>query len=89
MLTPAAPAGPPTRGPSCCPRPGQASSSTLNRCRTSRVEPTLVAEIEVDAAYEHHRWRYRVTVDVSLDVTLTSRTARTSRQSPSCVGQGR
>ena len=24
------------------------------------VEPTLVVEIEVDTAYEHHRWRHRV-----------------------------
>lgn len=24
------------------------------------MEPTLVVEIEVDTAYEHHRWRHRV-----------------------------
>ncbi|WP_130333705.1 hypothetical protein [Micromonospora kangleipakensis] len=25
-----------------------------------QVEPTVVADIEVDTAYEHHRWRHRV-----------------------------
>ena len=24
------------------------------------MQPTVVAEIEVDTAYEHHRWRHRV-----------------------------
>jgi hypothetical protein len=26
----------------------------------AQVEPTVVADIEVDTAYEHHRWRHRV-----------------------------
>jgi hypothetical protein len=25
-----------------------------------QVQPTVVAEIEVDTAYAHHRWRHRV-----------------------------
>ncbi|MGC5022982.1 hypothetical protein [Micromonospora sp. DT47] len=25
-----------------------------------QVEPTVVADIEVDTAFEHHRWRHRV-----------------------------
>ncbi|WP_316250286.1 ATP-dependent DNA ligase [Micromonospora aurantiaca (nom. illeg.)] len=28
--------------------------------RYAQVEPTVVAEIQVDTAYEHHRWRHRV-----------------------------
>jgi hypothetical protein len=37
-----------------------------------QVEPSRVAEIEVDTAYEHHRWRHvRVRPDLSIhDVPL-------------------
>ncbi|MEU4594317.1 hypothetical protein [Micromonospora aurantiaca (nom. illeg.)] len=28
--------------------------------RYAQVEPAVVAEIQVDTAYEHHRWRHRV-----------------------------
>ncbi|MFI7209469.1 hypothetical protein [Micromonospora aurantiaca (nom. illeg.)] len=39
--------------------PGPASSS-VEPLRYAQVEPTVVAEIQVDTAYEHHRWRHRV-----------------------------
>lgn len=46
------------------PQPLPASwSGQLDRpepLRYHQVEPTVVAEIEVDTAYEHHRWRHRV-----------------------------
>ncbi|MET8837780.1 hypothetical protein ABZV78_28220 [Micromonospora sp. NPDC004540] len=46
------------------PQPLPASwSGQLDRpepLRYHRVEPTVVAEIDVDTAYEHHRWRHRV-----------------------------
>lgn len=46
------------------PQPLPASwSGQLDRpepLRYVQVEPTVVAEVQVDTAYEHHRWRHRV-----------------------------
>ncbi|MGC1213967.1 MAG: ATP-dependent DNA ligase [Micromonospora sp.] len=59
LLQPAPP-GSPTPWPRPLPPTWAGQLDGAEPLEYTPVEPTLVVEIEVDTAYEHHRWRHRV-----------------------------
>ncbi|MBQ1065352.1 MULTISPECIES: hypothetical protein [unclassified Micromonospora] len=49
-----------TPGPIRYPAAWSGQFERPERLNYAQVEATVVAEIQVDTAYEHHRWRHRV-----------------------------
>lgn len=60
LLTPTRPGGPAHPWPQPLPAAWSGQLDRPEPLPYVPVEPTLAAEIEVDTAYEHHRWRHRV-----------------------------
>ncbi|MFC0509073.1 ATP-dependent DNA ligase [Micromonospora costi] len=60
LLTPAGPGGPAHPWPQPLPAAWSGQLDRPEPLPYVPVDPTVVAEIEVDTAYEHHRWRHRV-----------------------------